>query len=124
MSRVAPHLEAGRQAEDRALTELLRRGLQLVQRNYRCPQGELDLVMEDGGTLVIVEVRYRRERGFGGAAETVGAGKQRKLLLAAQHLLQADARLRRKPLRFDVFAVTEQRDGRIESEWIRDAFRA
>lgn len=120
----APHLAAGQQAEDRALAELERHGLKLVQRNYRCPQGELDLVMEDGGILAIVEVRYRRERGFGGAAESVGLGKQHKLLLAAQHLLQRDAKLRRKPLRFDVFAVTEQRDGRIEDEWIRDAFRA
>ncbi|HEX5339909.1 MAG TPA: YraN family protein [Gammaproteobacteria bacterium] len=120
----AAHLAAGSQAEDQALAELERCGLRLVQRNYRCPQGELDLVMEDGDSLVIVEVRYRRERGFGSAAETVGAGKQHKLLLAAQHLLQQDTRLRRKPLRFDVFAITEQRDGRAEREWIRDAFRA
>jgi putative endonuclease len=120
----AAHLTSGRQAEDRALTALQAQGLRLLQRNYRCPQGELDLVMEDDGALVIVEVRYRRECGFGNAAESVGAGKQRKLLLAAQHLLQQDARLRRKPLRFDVFAITEQRDGSADSEWIRDAFRA
>lgn len=74
--------------------------------------------------LVIVEVRYRRERGFGNAAESIGASKQHKLLLAAQHLLQQDARLRRRSSRFDVFAITEQRDGSTDSEWIRDAFRA
>ncbi|HEX5339903.1 MAG TPA: YraN family protein [Gammaproteobacteria bacterium] len=120
----AAHLASGQQAEDQALTALQNKGLRLLHRNYRCPQGELDLVMEDGEALVIVEVRFRRERGFGNAAESVGAGKQRKLLLAAQHLLQQDARLRRKPLRFDVFAITEQRDGVTDSEWIRDAFRA
>lgn len=120
----AAHLAAGREAEDRALAVLEQHGLRLMQRNYRCPQGELDLVMEDGEALVIVEVRYRRERGFGSAAESVGAGKQHKLLLAAQHLLQQDARLRRKSIRFDVFAITEQRDGMNDSEWIKDAFRA
>ena len=121
---IAAHLASGQQAEDQALKVLQQHGLRLLQRNYRCPQGELDLVMEDGEALVIVEVRYRRERGFGSAAESVGASKQHKLLLATQHLLQRDARLRRKPLRFDVFAITEQRGGDIDSEWIRDAFRA
>ncbi|MGH8372627.1 MAG: YraN family protein [Gammaproteobacteria bacterium] len=120
----AAHLASGQEAEDRALAALEKQGLRLLQRNYRCPQGELDLVMEDGEMLVIVEVRYRRNRGFGNAAESIGASKQRKLLLAAQHLLQTDARLRRKPLRFDVFAITEQRDGIADNEWIRDAFRA
>jgi putative endonuclease len=120
----ATHLASGQEAEDRALATLQKQGLRLLQRNYRCPQGELDLVMEDGEMLVIVEVRYRRDRGFGNAAESIGASKQHKLLLAAQHLLQTDARLRRKPLRFDVFAITEQRDGIADNEWIRDAFRA
>lgn len=118
------HLESGQQAENQALANLRQQGLRLVQRNYRCPQGELDLIMEDKDTLVIIEVRYRRERGFGNAAETIGAGKQRKLLLATQHFLQQDAGLRRRPVRFDVFAITERRDGVTDSEWIRDAFRA
>lgn len=121
---LAPHLAAGQRAEDRALELLRRAGLKLVVRNYRCSQGELDLVMEDGESLVMVEVRYRRERGFGGAAETVTASKQEKLLRAAQHFLQQDARHRRRPLRFDVVAVSETDDGEIHTDWIKDAFRA
>lgn len=122
--KTAAHLKSGQDAEDRALAALEQQGLRLMQRNYRCPLGELDLVMEDADAVVVVEVRYRRASGFGGAAETVGFSKQRKLLLAAQHLLQHDAQLRRRPLRFDVFAITEQRDGVAETEWIKDAFRA
>lgn len=121
--KAAPHLVAGQRTEDRALQILQRAGLKLLSRNYRCPQGELDLVMDDGETLVMVEVRYRRERGFGGAAESVGARKQDKLLRAAQHFLQQDARHRRRPLRFDVIAVTEGADGTAQTEWIKDAFR-
>jgi len=121
---LAPHLAAGQRTEDQALDLLRRAGLKLVERNYRCPQGELDLVMSDGEALVMVEVRYRRERGFGSAAETIGMRKQDKLLSAAQHFLQQDARYRRRPLRFDVVAVTENSDGTSQTEWIKDAFRA
>ncbi|MGH8378576.1 MAG: YraN family protein, partial [Gammaproteobacteria bacterium] len=82
------------------------------------------LVMADGDTLVMVEVRYRRARGFGSPAESVDARKQGKLLHAAQHFLQQDARHRRRPLRFDVVAVSETADGKIQTDWIKDAFRA
>ncbi|MGH8378619.1 MAG: YraN family protein [Gammaproteobacteria bacterium] len=121
---LAPHLAAGQRAEDQALELLRRAGLTLLVRNYRCPQGELDLVMADGDTLVMVEVRYRRARGFGSPAESVDARKQGKLLHAAQHFLQQDARHRRRPLRFDVVAVSEATDGKTNTDWIKDAFRA
>lgn len=121
---LAPHLAAGQRAEDQALELLRHAGLKLLVRNYRCPQGELDLVMGDGEALVIVEVRYRRDRGFGSAAETVTTRKQDKLLRAAQHFLRQDAHYRRRPLRFDVIAVTEDAHGAAQTEWIKDAFRA
>lgn len=120
----ATHLQSGQRAEDQALAALLKMGLRLVQRNYRCPQGELDLVMLEGGALVVVEVRFRRDRGFGDAAASISTAKQRKLLLAAQHLLQTEAGLRRLPVRFDVYAITEGRDGELDCRWIKDAFRA
>lgn len=121
---LAPHLAAGRRAEDRALELLRAAGLKLRARNYRCPQGELDLVMDEAETLVVVEVRYRRDRGFGSVAETVTTRKQDKLLRATQHFLQQDAHYRRRPLRFDVIAATENPDGSLHTEWIKDAFRA
>ena len=120
---LAPHLQSGQQAEDLVLTLLQAHGLKLPTRNYRCPQGELDLVRSQEDTVVGVEVRFRRDPGHGSAAETVGLDKQRKLILATQHFLQTHGELRRKPLRFDVVAVTA---GTPEPavEWIPDAFQA
>jgi putative endonuclease len=120
---LAPHLETGQDAERRALEMLEGAGMKLLTRNYRCPQGELDLVLMDAGTLVVAEVRYRKDASRGTPAETVGASKQRKLVLATRHFLSTHAELRRKPLRFDVVAVTAG-DGPAAVEWIRDAFQA
>jgi putative endonuclease len=119
----APHLDSGRQAEELALATLEAKGLKLLARNYRCPMGELDLVLEDGRQLVVAEVRYRKDASRGSAAETVGAEKQRKLVLATQHLLQHHPDWRRRPLRFDVLAVSDA-DGDSAVEWIQDAFQA
>lgn len=120
---LAPHLEAGQEAERRALEMLEAAGLKLHTRNYRCPQGELDLVLTDGATLVVAEVRFRKDGSRGTPAETVGSQKQRKLVLATRHFLSTHAELRHKPLRFDVVAVTAGA-GPAAVEWIRDAFEA
>ena len=71
--------EAGRAGEAAALAHLEQAGLQLVLRNFRCKRGEIDLVMLDGATLVLVEVRYRSSEQFGGAAASVTWRKQRRL---------------------------------------------
>lgn len=118
----AEHLRAGRRAEDLACRHLTRKGLRLLTRNYRCPAGELDLVMEDDGGVVVVEVRYRSDRGHGTPAETVGAQKQRRLTRAASHYLQANPRLGRRAVRFDVVAISGAPSA-PEIEWITDAFR-
>lgn len=94
---------AGSEAEDVALAHLQRNGLQLVERNFLCRGGELDLVMIDGATLVFVEVRKRSSRQFGGAAASITPAKQQRLIRAAQHFLQ---RYRQAPAcRFDVIAI-------------------
>ncbi len=114
----------GDAAEDRALAWLLAQGLRLLQRNYRVargPQargGEVDLLMQDSdGTLVFVEVRQRRNTRHGGAAASVGATKQRRLIFAARHYLQRLASP--PPCRFDVVAI----DG-DELQWLQAAFDA
>ena len=76
--------EAGRAGEAAALAYLEQAGLQLVTRNFRCKRGEIDLVMLDGATLVLVEVRYRSSEQFGGAAASVTWRKQRRLANAAR----------------------------------------
>lgn len=113
--------EAGASAEDAALAHLLAAGLLLVQRNYRTPGrggGEIDLVMrEPGGTLVFVEVRARGAATHGGAAASVGAVKQRRIVLAARHYLLRHASP--PPCRFDVVALDGER-----VEWLQAAFDA
>ena len=116
--------ERGDAGESRALAHLLAQGLTLVQRKYRVARGpsarggEIDLILRDrDGTLVFVEVRSRRSSTHGGAAASVGATKQRSLILAAQHFLQTQRTP--PPCRFDVVAI----DGE-HIAWLRGAFDA
>jgi len=119
-----PPAQGGAGAEDCALAYLQQQGLRLIERNYRVAHGparhggEIDLVLRDSdGTLVFVEVRARRSAQQGGAAASVGAAKQRRLIYAAQHFLLRYASLPR--CRFDVVAVDQ---GRID--WLPAAFAA
>lgn len=108
----------GSQAEDRALSLLQAAGLVCIHRNWRCPRGELDLVMREGDTLVIVEVRARGSTRYGGAAASVGVQKQRRLIAATQQFLQAFPHYAQAPLRFDVLSF-EQDDA---PSWLKAAF--
>src|SRR6476646_10229335 len=74
----------GPAAETAALAFLERHGLELVERNWRCRFGEIDLVLRDGATLVFVEVRLRKDSRFGGAAESIDWHKRNRLLAAAR----------------------------------------
>lgn len=108
----------GRKAEDRALLYLQKAGLELVERNYRCRWGEVDLILHDQQTLVFVEVRYRRSARFGSAAESVDPQKQRKVVQTAESFLQRNPHWARQPARFDIVALEEP--NRVE--WIQNAF--
>ncbi|MGD9841899.1 MAG: YraN family protein [Steroidobacteraceae bacterium] len=115
--------EAGDRGEINALRHLQMAGLQLIERNYRCRSGELDLIMLEQQTLVFVEVRYRQDRQFGGAAASVNQGKQRRLLLAAQRFLQAHPQYQRHAARFDVVSL-EGDEPFTKLQWLKDAFRS
>lgn len=112
----------GRHAENQACLYLQQRGLSLVQRNYRCRLGEVDLIMRHGDTLVFVEVRYRRRADFGSSAESVDARKQERLAAAALHYLQRSGATTRYPARFDVIALAPG-DAPHSIQWIQDAFQ-
>ena len=114
----------GDSAEQRALAYLQQQGLRLVCRNYRLAGGprqrgaEIDLIMQaPDGTLVFVEVRARRTAAHGGAAASVLAPKQRRIVRAAQHYLMSLATL--PPCRFDVVAVDRE-----ALHWLQAAFDA
>lgn len=107
---------AGVRAEDFCAELLRRAGLRLVERNWRCRLGEIDLIAEEGETVVFAEVRMRSSAHFGGAAESVTAAKRERIVAAARLYL---ARRPQASCRFDVFLV----DGPVSRvQWIRDAF--
>ncbi|AXQ28179.1 YraN family protein [Solimonas sp. K1W22B-7] len=110
----------GAEAEDLALRLLQKRGLKLLQRNYRCRGGELDLVMLHGDTLAVIEVRSRSNPGYGTAAESVDARKQRRIVLATQMFLVTHPGHGNRPVRFDVVAF----DAGGKPDWITAAFDA
>ncbi|WP_292937228.1 YraN family protein [Noviherbaspirillum sp.] len=108
---------SGDAAEDRALQFLQQRGLTLQERNFRCKGGEIDLIMHDRDALVFVEVRKRTDARFGGAAASVTARKQARLIIAAQVFLQG---YKMPPAcRFDVIAI----DGE-QIDWLKNAIDA
>ena len=108
-------MNRGAAAEGLAAKFLAARGLVIVQRNYRCRGGEIDLIVRDGEVLVFVEVRLRRNQAFGTAAESITAAKRRRLRLAARHYL---ARLGREPpCRFDAVLLDALETKNIE--WLR-----
>lgn len=110
----------GRRAEDLACLYLERQGLRLLERNYRCARGEIDLIMQHGESLVFVEVRYRRSAAFGNGAESVDRRKQQRLIETALHYMQKRNGAGR-PSRFDVISVSPgATEDRID--WIPDAF--
>lgn len=108
---------AGLAAEERAARFLRERGLRERARNFRCRQGEIDLIMEDQGVTVFVEVRARSRSDFGSAAASITTAKQRRLVHAARHWI---ARHGETACRFDVIAL----EGAPETppQWIPDAF--
>jgi len=108
----------GVQAEQQALIFLQKQGLLLICQNFYCRFGEIDLIMSDQGTLVFIEVRYRKNQDFGGATASITPQKQRKLIKTAKHYL---SQLDDEPYcRFDVIAISESV---IEPQWIQDAFQ-
>ncbi len=102
--------------EGRALNFLLLQGQVLVERNYRCKWGELDLLMDEKGVLVIVEVRYRKNDRFGSALESITLAKQARIIAATKHYIVA--KKIDQPIRFDVVAIT----GDTSPQWIKNAF--
>jgi len=108
--------EKGIYYEGVALQYLLDQGLKLIERNYFCKLGELDLIMQDGAFLVVVEVRYRKNNVYGGALESITKAKQNKVVAATQSYLMF-AKIK-SPVRCDVLAVT----GNNAPVWIKGAF--
>ena len=121
MTILDPRRLFGQEGEAEAERYLRRKGYRIVARNLRSSLGELDLVAEDGRTLVFVEVKARRSGQFGGAIHAVHRQKQHKLIrLAAQFLAQRHWMDR--PCRFDVVLLEPKGAEMLTVEHIQNAF--
>jgi len=111
----------GRFGEELAAARLEEAGLRVLDRNWRCADGEIDLILADGADVVFCEVKTRRSGTFGSPAEAVGPVKVRRLRrLAARWLAESGMGLR--DVRFDVVEVRPQRRGAALIDHLRSAF--
>lgn len=97
----------------------------LLERNYRCKSGEIDLIMQEKHCITFVEVKYRKNVSFGGALYAVNLSKQKKIIKAAQtYLLQHGLSPEKQACRFDVIAIEGQTNTpeRIQINWLKNAF--
>jgi putative endonuclease len=113
----------GDRAEDYALKFLTQKGLRLLERNYECKLGEIDLIMQDNEHIIFVEVRCRTRSRFGSAADSVTPTKIKKLIRTATIYLQAKKWLHKYPSRFDIVAIDFSKTEK-ETHWIKNAFTA
>ncbi len=109
--RVDPN-QRGRDAEHFAAAYLRRQGYRILETNVRFAGGEIDVVADDHGILVFVEVRARKAGRFGGAEESINATKRRRILQAAESYLQQHEEAAARPARIDVVAVQLDGSGR------------
>lgn len=105
--------ESGKRGEQLALQHLKSLGYNVIETNYRCPRGEIDIVARQGDCLVFVEVRTRSGRGFGTPEESITFAKRQKLISLAMIYLQSHEGLP-SDWRIDVVAVELGRDRQPE----------
>jgi len=103
--------------EEQAASFLQRRGVRIVERNYRNRQGEIDLIGYDGDYLVFIEVKYRRDDSKGAPQEAVDSAKQSHICRVADYYRMTHGIGEFTPIRYDVVAFCGE-----ETEWIRNAF--
>ena len=113
----------GKHAEEIAKQYLQKQHLTLIEQNYHCRRGEIDLIMQDQQTLVFIEVRYRKNARFGSALESVDHRKQAKIITTAEHYLLQDQQ-HYVDYRFDVIAIMpDPLQQKPEITWLKNAFQ-
>jgi len=119
LAKLTQRKQKGNEAEDQACQFLIQKGLTLLQRNFATKLGEVDLIMQDNDVLVFVEVRYRKNRDFGGAALSVTPKKQQRIIKAA--LAYQQKNVPQASMRFDVVAIEGEGKNK-QIDWIANAF--
>lgn len=118
-----PPLKLGRIAEELALEYLQKQDLTLLEKNFRSPLGEIDLIMRDKNTIVFLEVRSRKNKRFLDPVETIDCRKKNKIIKTSQIFMQKLSSSRHFDFRFDVITLTGRNNER-KIEWVKDAFQA
>lgn len=108
----------GSRAENDACAFLVAQGLEFQTKNFRCPLGEIDLIMRDGEYLIFVEVRFRHDPDFGTSIETISKNKCQRIIRTALYYLQQEKLLDKVFCRFDVVGM----DAENNLLWIKNAF--
>lgn len=111
--------EKGRLGEESALAYLMKQGLKLIQQNYTCRLGEIDLIMQEKEYLVFVEVRSRVSASFGGGLASITYAKRQKIIKSALSYMMSHKKQSHYALRFDVISI----DGKsAKITWLKNAF--
>ncbi len=111
----------GKSGEETAAKYLKRCGLKLIQKNYSCKHGEIDLIVKDGECLVFVEVKTRSQQAFGSPASSVNFRKQLQICKTAHHYM-VEHGIDDVDARFDVVSVLVIKGQKTYVEHIPDAF--
>lgn len=109
----------GFEVEKIACQYLCQQGLTLLEANYSCRFGEIDLIMKDGTYLVFIEVRARSSIAFGSACESITYTKQQKIIKTALHYVTKHRLMEKQPMRFDAL-IAEGNPYTLE--WLKNAF--
>lgn len=109
--------------EQQAADWLQTQGLTLIQQNYHCRLGEIDLIMLQDDTLCFIEVKYRNSNTFGGAAYSIPVSKQKKITKTALTFITSQKKFQHHNYRFDALLLSPQKNAsRVSFEWIQNAF--
>ena len=101
---------------------LLEHGLLLLNANYQCRFGEIDLIILQQEVLCFIEVKFRSSLAFGGAASAIPVQKQKKIVKSAQFYLSVHKRLAQHAMRFDALLIQQQASKDYQLNWIQNAF--
>ena len=102
---------------------LAKQGGKLLERNYHCRFGEVDIIAIEANTILFIEVRYRKNEKYMSVVETINQKKCNKIVMTSQYYLTQHKRYRNCQFRYDVITMTGELD-RAEITWIKDAFQA
>lgn len=114
--------QLGQWAEQYASQYVEQLGFNIVQRNYHCRGGELDLIINKDKLLVFIEVKARSSQEYGSAVEMLTPNKQKRMMKAITHFLHHFPQYDHYDYRFDLFAIQIHSSHNIAVEWIENAF--